>query len=210
MLKDKEHVILWMKELKNCGPNRKWKTVECLFSIMVDERILFFVCCSQDFVVSCDYIFTFSRRTDVLNENAKFKISFHSRETNWQWKYSFNSRSKFALLGTALLKHFYKPFFFNWKSWSRTVDCVKLKEVCFTSSGRQGFIVIWKCVSLTSRNHFVGFKGLALEIFCVYCLLSLIFFTCNSDMLLQSWKNRKIEGTCSEKKGLKNMFFYFS
>ena len=89
------------------------------------------------------------------------------------------------------------------------VDCVKLKEVCFTSSGRHGFIVIWKCVSLTSRNHFVGFKGLALEIFCVYCLLSLIFFTCNSDMLLQSWKNRKIEGTCSEKKGLKNIFFLF-
>ena len=70
--------------------------------------------------------------------------------------------------------------------------------------------MIWKCVSLTSRNHFVGFKGLALEIFCVYCLLSLIFFTCNSDMLLQSWKNRKIEGTCSEKKkGLKTCFFIF-
>ena len=71
-----------MKELKNCGPNRKWKTVECLFSIMVVERILFFVCCSRDFVVSCDHTFKFSRRTDVLNENAKFKILFHSRETN--------------------------------------------------------------------------------------------------------------------------------
>lgn len=43
------------------------------------------------------------------------------------------------------------------------------------------------------------------------CVLSpkFDFFTCNSDMLLQSWKNRKIEGTFSEKKGLKNMFFLF-
>ena len=68
--------------------------------------------------------------------------------------------------------------------------------------------MIWKCVSLTSRNHFVGFKGLALEIFCVYCLLSLIFL--HVIQLIQSWKNREIEETCSEKKGLKNMFFYFS
>lgn len=209
MLKDKEHVILWMKELKNCGPNRKWKTVECLFSIMVDERILFFVCCSRDFVVVTIFLH-FQGRTDVLNENAKFKISFHSRETNWQWKYSFNSRSKFALLGTALLKHFYKPFFFNWKSWSRTVDCVKLKEVCFTSSGRQGFIVIWKCVSLTSRNHFVGFKGLALEIFCVYCLLSLIFLHVIQICCCNLGKIEKLRELVLKKKGLKTCFFYFS
>lgn len=67
--------------------------------------------------------------------------------------------------------------------------------------------MIWKCVSLTSRNYFVGFKGLALEIFCVYCLLSLIFL--HVIQLIQSWKNREIEETCSEKKGLKTCFFIF-
>lgn len=154
----------------------------------------------------------FRGRTDVLNENAKFKISFHSRETNWQWKYSFNSRSKFALLGTALLKHFYKPFFSieNLEVEHHAVDCVKLKEVCFTSSGRQRFIVIWKCVSLTSRNHFVGFKGLALEIFCVYCLLSLIFLHVIQICCCNLGKIEKLRELVLKKKGLKNMFFYFS
>ena len=178
---------------------------------MVDERILFFVCCSRDFVVSCDHIFTFSRRTDVLNKNAKFKISFHSRETNWEWKYNFNSRSKFALLGTALLKHLYKPFFSieNLEVEHHAVDCVKLKEVCFTSSGRQGFIVIWKCVSLTSRNHFVGFKGLALEIFCVYCLLSLIFLHVIQIYCCNLGKIEKLRELVLKKKGLKTCFFIF-
>ena len=153
----------------------------------------------------------FRGRTDVLNENAKFKISFHSRETNWQRKYSFNSRSKFALSGTALLKHFYKPFFSieNLEAEHYAVDCVKLKEVCFTSSGRQGFIVIWKCVSLTSRNHFVGFKGLALEIFCVYCLLSLIFLHVIQIYCCNLGKIEKLRELVLKKKGLKTCFFIF-
>ena len=154
----------------------------------------------------------FRGRTDALNENAKFKISFHSRETNWQWKYSFNSRSKFALSGTALLKHFYKPFFSieNLEVEHHAVDCVKLKlEVCFTSSDRQGFIVIWKCVSLTFRNHFVGFKGLALEIFCVYCFLSLIFLHVIQIRCCNLGKIEKLKELVLKKKGLKTCLLFF-
>ena len=89
------------------------------------------------------------------------------------------------------------------------VDCVKLKEVCFTSSGRQGFIVVWKCVSLTSRNHFVGFKGLALEIFCVYCLLSLIFLHVIQICCCNLGKIEKLRELVLEKKGLQTCFFIF-
>lgn len=49
--------------------------------------------------------------------------------------------------------------------------------------------MIWKCVSLTSRNYFVGFKGLALEILCVLSP-KFDFFTCNSvNSILEKSKN---------------------